>query len=198
MPRYNHTKVVVTLGPSSTSETVLARLVEAGADVFRINMSHIGPEPARELIARVRAVSPEVAVLIDTKGPELRTTDVEGEVILQEGSRVELRAGAAPGASTAAAIQIQHEGLIAHLQRGQRIFLDDGLLQLEVVGVSETGAFAECLVARGGRLTSRRGVNIPGVSVFPPELTAADEAAIWMAGTVASLLDSVIRPDRAT
>ncbi len=184
MPSFNRTKIVVTLGPASWSADTIAQLFEAGADVFRINMSHSDTEFAAELVERVRGVSDRVAVLIDTKGPELRTTNVDEDEELVElihGDHVEVRSGT-DELTTDEVIYVKHDGIVSHLAPGVRIHLDDGLLRLVVETIDADETSATCLVERGGELTSRRGVNIPGVHVFPPQLTENDQQSIRMAG----------------
>ena len=182
MPPFTRTKIVVTLGPATDDPEKIAALVEAGVDVFRINMSHASLDAARATIARVRSVSEEVAVLMDTRGPELRTTEVDGTVELVSGKRIDLLSGSTDQWCTAKAIVVPHTGLPRCLSPGVRVYLDDGLIRLVVESVAPDKSVAHCLIERGGTITSRRGVNVPGVNVFPPELTDTDKAAIKMAG----------------
>ena len=179
--RFNRTKIVVTLGPASWAPDTIRALIEAGADVFRINMSHASTDGARDLIRRIRSISDEVAVLLDTKGPELRTTNVAEPCELVEGETVALVAGQPEALSDAATIYVKHPDLPRYLQEGRRVFMDDGLLRLRVTSISDDGLSARCLVERGGTLTSRRGVNVPGTNPFPPEVTAPDAEAVTMA-----------------
>ncbi len=181
MAPFNRTKIVVTLGPASWSEQRIRQLFDAGTDVFRINMSHSNTARASELVARVRGITDRAAVLVDTKGPELRTTDVEGSAWLDVGREVQVRSSL-DALTTERVIYIKHDDIVSHLEPGVRIHLDDGLLRVIVQAVSADGARATCVVERGGEITSRRGVNIPGVQVFPPELTDADREAVRMAG----------------
>ena len=176
-PPFNRTKIVVTLGPASDSVEMIQNLVSAGADVFRINMSHAGIDSAVNIIARVREVSDAVAILVDTKGPELRTTNVLSSFELSATSRIEVAAGF--DVSSESRIYVGHPALLDFVRPGQRIFLDDGLIVLLVEAIDDEAAV--CLVERGGTVTSRRGVNLPGVEVFPPELTDSDQNTIQMA-----------------
>ncbi len=182
MPPFTRTKIVATLGPASDNEEVISALVAAGADVFRINMSHAGPEAARETVARVRSVSSEVAVLIDTRGPEMRTSDTDGDVALVTHERIRFQSGA--GTTTCKCIQVDHKGVCKKLQPGMRVYLDDGMIRLVVESVGPARRWVECIIERGGMLSSRRGVNVPGVNVFERDMTESDVAAVQLAGEV--------------
>ncbi len=178
---YTATKVVSTLGPASFSPAMIRKLAETGVDVFRINMSHAAVSDARELISTIRNISDSVAILVDTKGPELRTTEVDGVIRLVAGRRIEVRSSHTTWC-TDKVIYVKHDDLVAFLSAGVRVYLDDGLVRLVVERVDPSGQSAQCLVERGGEIRSRRGVNVPGINVFPPELTTQDIEAIKMAG----------------
>jgi pyruvate kinase len=182
MPPFTRTKIVATLGPASDDAESIAKLVEAGADVFRINMSHAQPDAARALVQRVRSVSTEVGILIDTKGPELRTTEVDQPVVLPAGQRVKL--SGASGKTTAAEIKCGYPALTQHLEPGVRVYVDDGQIRLLVEEVGPKRRWVRCLIERGATIGSRRGVNVPGVNVFPRDMTAQDAAAVRLAGEV--------------
>lgn len=183
MPPFNHTKIVVTMGPACWSQEGIRDLWDAGADVFRINMSHSNPEQALPIIQRIRAVSDQAAVLVDTRGPELRTTDVAEDFDLLEGARISIVAGVENELTTPSKIAVKHPDLPLRLSRGVRVYLNDGLMRLVVEEVAKSGQSATCLVERGGRMSSRRGVNVPGVNVFPAQMTEPDIAAIKMAAS---------------
>ena len=178
---YTATKVVSTLGPASFSPSMIRTLAETGVDVFRINMSHAAVTDARDLIATIRSITDTVAILVDTKGPELRTTEVDGVIRLVAGRRIEVRSSHTAWC-TEKVIFVKHDDLIPFLGPGVRVYLDDGLVRLVVEEVDAETRSARCLVERGGEIRSRRGVNVPGVNVFPPELTHQDVEAIQMAG----------------
>jgi pyruvate kinase len=178
---YTATKVVSTLGPASFSSAMIRTLVETGVDVFRINMSHAAVSDARKLIATIRSISSTVAILVDTKGPELRTTEVDGVIRLVAGRRINVRSSHTAWC-TDKDIYVKHDDLIPFLAPGVRVYLDDGLVRLVVEEIEAKSGSARCLVERGGEIRSRRGVNVPGVNVFPPELTPQDIEAIQMAG----------------
>jgi len=144
-------------------------------------MSHVVVTDARDLIATIRSISDTVVILVDTKGPELRTTEVDGVIRLVAGRRIEVRSSHTAWC-TEKVIFVKHDDLIPFLGPGVRVYLDDGLVRLVVEEVDTKTRSARCLVERGGEIRSRRGVNVPGVNVFPPELTHQDVEAIQMAG----------------
>jgi pyruvate kinase len=169
------TKIVATLGPASESEEMLTALMEAGADVFRLNFSH-GDHPSKAaLIHRIRDISRKrrkaVAILGDLQGPKIRTG-------LMKGGSMELVAGKEVTITTrditgeGDLIPTTYEELPRDVKRGDRILLDDGLLELEVV--SSEGTDVRCRVKVGGFLKNRKGINLPGVDVSIPALTEKD------------------------
>jgi pyruvate kinase len=168
------TKIIATLGPSTRSLSALEELIEAGCNVIRINMSHSSQEEADELIQDIRTLSDEVAILIDTKGPEVRTTVVSAPVVLQEGQEVLIRGDEAE--TTSEVINVSYHALPQVLNEGTRVLIADGQIDLCVTSV-ELGQL-RCKVIRGGTLTSKKGVNIPGVKLPMPFLSEQDASDI--------------------
>jgi pyruvate kinase len=182
------TKIVATLGPASRDEDVLERLIAAGADVVRLNLSHGERREHAQTIARVRAVSDRlgvtVGVMIDLPGPKLRLGDLPGPLELKLGERVLVGAGTT--------LPLNYPELLGHLREGQRVLLDDGAIALLVLGVESAGASSLRAVLRvvsGGIVTSRNGVNLPDTVLPVPALTAVDEA--WVAFGLAHDVDFV-------
>ena len=174
------TKIVCTMGPSTESDEVLRELIKSGMNVARFNFSHGNHEYHRKNIERVRSISRElgipVAILLDTKGPEVRTGMVAGggTVTVAGGSRVVVTTEGTE--TTAERISIDYANLPSEVEPGSTILMDDGLIELCVESVE--GPDIHCLVKAGGELGSRKGVNIPGVEVGLPSVTERDREDI--------------------
>lgn len=170
MPR---SKIVCTIGPASSEHSILVRMIQAGMRVARLNFSHGTYEEHAARIAAVReaarATSQPVAVLLDTKGPEIRLGQVEGnKVTLQEGSEIVLYPdNGLPGNSER--LPITYHGLPKDVHLGARILIDDGNIELEVLAVNDDDI--HCRVKNGGDVSSRKGVSVPGVAVRMPAIT---------------------------
>jgi pyruvate kinase len=172
------TKIVATLGPASNSPEMLERLLAAGVDVFRLNFSH-GTQPQHgETYERVRSaakkVGKHVAVLADLCGPKIRCGKFEGDGIELEAGKevvVTTREGVLgkPGL-----IPSEYKALAGDVRAGDRVLLDDGKLELKVTHVE--GQDIRCLVVYGGRLTNKKGINLPGVNVSAAALTEKDKS----------------------
>lgn len=169
------TKIQATLGPASSDEDTILRMVEAGMDGCRINMSHGSHDSARRLIATVRRVSREtgrpIAIGADLRGPKLRIGDVAGgSVSLQEGSVFHLTPEDRLSDAQVASVDYPH--LLEDVRPGDPVLLNDGALRLRVEGVRRDRVV--CRVEKGGELTSRKGVNLPGITLRVPSLTQKD------------------------
>jgi pyruvate kinase len=161
------TKIIATVGPASWSPQVLEQLVAAGADVFRLNFSHAGPERQAETIAAVRAaaerVGREVAILGDLPGPKLRVGSLRGDVAeLETGVHVTLTPEQVEGDRDT--IPVQWSG-VSDLREDQLVYLADGAIRLRVGDAEDAGVGAEVEV--GGTLSSHKGMNIPGGTDLP-------------------------------
>jgi pyruvate kinase len=167
------TKIIATVGPASWEPAVLERLVAAGADVFRLNFSHAGPERQAQMIAAIRAASErvgrEVAILGDLPGPKLRIGSLRGDVAeLETGMHVTLTPEQVEGDENT--IPVQWSG-VSDLREDQLVYLADGAIRLRVGGAEDAGVGAEVEV--GGTLSSHKGMNIPGGTDLPAT-TGAD------------------------
>lgn len=171
------TKIIATLGPATVKPAEVSALVEAGMDAARLNCAH---ETAGSLAARVRAVrraakhhDRAVATVADLAGPKMRTGEVpEGGVELTPGSRFVLTTRKVQGSAEAVSTTYSH--LARDVRPGDAILLDDGLLRLHVLASSDTDVETEVVV--GGRLRSRKGLNLPGVPLSGRSLTVKDRA----------------------
>lgn len=155
---------------------MLRRLVEAGMDVARLNLSHGSRDEHAENVERIRTIAGEtgkpVAIMADLQGPKLRVGEmVEGGVLLEAGTQVTLIPGDVVGRSPDA-LPVQNENFASLVSPGERVLLDDGLLVLRVESIE--GKDVHCQVLVGGRLKSNKGINLPGASVDLPSLTEKD------------------------
>ena len=176
----SRTKIVCTLGPASSHPDVLRTLISAGLNVARINFSHGSHEQHADVIATVRRLAAElgepVAILGDLQGPRIRIGDLAGPVSLEEGSDIVL---APEGTDGPGEIPITYEELARDVHVGDRILIDDGLIDLVVLEVSVPRVRAR--VVHGGALRSHKGMNLPGVDVSAPSITDKDRADIAFA-----------------
>jgi pyruvate kinase len=177
MRRLRRTKVVATLGPASGNSTMIARLFEAGADVFRINMSHASHERMRELVAAIRGVEQSnnrpIGILVDLQGPKLRVGAFAGGTIqLDTGATFAFDGEVRDG--DAKRVQLPHPEIFAGIKVGHKLLLDDGKIRLVATDVS-----AERIVTRvevGGKLSDRKGVNLPDTVIPFSALTPKDRS----------------------
>ncbi|MEX2045415.1 MAG: pyruvate kinase [Opitutus sp.] len=177
------TKIIFTLGPASESEAMLEKLIRAGADVVRLNMAHASHEWTRRMIRRIRAISArvrrDVAIMMDIKGPEIRTGDLTVPLELKAGEIFDFTVK--PGGSESSgsdqevrSVDINYKDLVNDITVGDTVLVDNGLLRLEVLAKDE--ARIRCRVLIPGELKSRRHINLPGVKVNLPAFTEKDRA----------------------
>jgi len=180
--RIRKTKVIATIGPACDSPETLKAMIRAGMNVARLNFSHGTHEEHRKRLEALREACDEleanVAVMLDTKGPEIRTGRIEGGVThLTTGGSFALYADARIG--DASGVSISYPQLPDEVTRGSKILLDDGVIELQVVAVE--GRSILCRITRGGRLEDRRGVNLPGTSLGVTAMTAENRADLMFA-----------------
>jgi pyruvate kinase len=166
MRRLRRTKIVATLGPASSDKSVIASLFRAGADVFRINMSHTTHERMRELVAAIRAVEDEherpIGILVDLQGPKLRVgTFATNPAVLTVGTTFALDVNPAPGDATR--VHLPHPEIFAAIEPGHRLLLDDGKVRLVATEVTADRILTRVEV--GGKLSDRKGVSLPDTTV---------------------------------
>ncbi|MGL5123813.1 MAG: pyruvate kinase PykF [Fusobacteriaceae bacterium] len=171
------TKIVCTIGPKTESHEMLGKLIEAGMNVMRLNFSHGNYEEHGIRIKNLREVmvttGKRVAVLLDTKGPEIRTIKLEGgaDVSLVAGQKFTLTTDEKV-IGNKEVVAVTYKGLTNDLKPGNTILLDDGLLEMTVVEV--VGKEVRCVVENNGDLGENKGVNLPNVSVSLPALSEKD------------------------
>nr|MBA2434406.1 pyruvate kinase [Chthoniobacterales bacterium] len=173
------TRIICTLGPSSESTEIIEKMILAGTDTFRLNMSHAKHEWVREIVPRVRSIAQKcernVGLLLDTQGPAIRTGMLAHDLQLAVGDTLEITVGNA-SATEPNSITVNYDGLIDDVSVGDVILLDNGLMQVRVLEKKDNRIRNSVLTA--GALGSRRHINLPGVHVNLPALTEKDLADI--------------------
>lgn len=190
-PRGRKVKILATLGPASRSAEMIEKLLRAGADAFRVNMSHGDHETHAQTIAAIRAVEKDlgkpVAILCDLQGPKLRVgTFKEGRAVIRHSGHFTFDRDPTPGNENR--VCLPHPELFGVLHKGQRLLIDDGKLKLRVIEANEDRIL--CSAEVGGVISDRKGVNVPDAVVPIPALTekdrrdlafALDQGADWIA-----------------
>jgi len=175
MKRERRTKIVATLGPASSDRATMAKLFAAGADVFRINMSHTTTDRMREVVRTIRDIEQDhgrpIATLVDLQGPKLRIGAFAANAVrLAAGADFVLDSDPAPGDATR--IHLPHPEILSALKPGHALVLDDGKIRLTVLDALPKRAVTR--VAVGGALSSRKGVSLPDTMLAFSALTAKD------------------------
>lgn len=175
------TKIVCTIGPASESPEMLDKLIAAGMNVARLNFSHGNHEDHAIRIAAIRDASERmkkpVGILLDTKGPEIRTHSMEnGEVHLVTGQVIDISMTEVLG--NASRFSVTYDQLIEDVDQNDMILLDDGLIELRVLAKDLEQGLIHTIVENAGVLKNKKGVNVPGVSVKLPGITEKDAADI--------------------
>lgn len=171
-------KIIATLGPASSSPDVFEKMLEAGLNAVRINLSHGTQEQHAETIAMARGVAAKLgkplAVLADLSGPKIRTRTLTGglPVVLEEGQSFVITNRDIVGNKNE--VGTNFEGLPTAVEPGDRILIDDGAIELKVE--SETATDINCRVVTGGVLSERKGINLPNTALPIPSLTEKDRA----------------------
>ncbi|MBM3429501.1 MAG: pyruvate kinase [Bacteroidetes bacterium] len=170
------TKIVATLGPSSSSKEVLRDMILAGLNVCRINFSHGSYDDHAAVVKTIRELNEElnttVAILADLQGPKIRTNEMEEGTVLEVGAEVIIQVEKIIGNSNR--FSINYPLLPKEAKSGERILLDDGKLVLEVKSSNGTSELT-CSVIQGGILSSKKGVNFPNTKISLPSLTEKDQ-----------------------
>ena len=174
------TKIICTLGPAVDDEKMIKKLIVNGMDCARFNFSHGTHEEQRERMDRVRRVSAEldvpVALLLDTKGPEIRLKDFEGgSAMLKNGQTFTLDTDRET-LGDATRIGLTYDKLAKNVSEGTRILIDDGKIALKVEQIKGTKVI--CTVVNGGKVSNHKSINIPNVSIPMPYLSPVDKEDI--------------------
>ncbi len=182
MPNTKKTKIVATLGPSTSTKEVLKDMMRAGVNVFRINFSHANYEDVKKRIKMIRDLNEEngfsAAVLADLQGPKLRVGKMKEEVVVSKGDQIIFATGE-EFEGTAERVYMNYDRFPKDVRAGERILLDDGKLIFEVVSTNKENE-VKAKVVQGGPLRSKKGVNLPNTNISLPALTEKDvEDAIF-------------------
>ena len=172
--KFCKTKIICTLGPACDNEETVRALIKEGLDGARFNFSHGTHPEHKERIERFRKVEKEFGLklpcILDTKGPEIRLGKFEQPVILQEGQKYTLTINEVMGDINHA--MVSHKGITKDLKVGDSVLIDDGLVELKVDNITDTDV--NCTVINTGKISSNKGVNLPGIKTSLPSLTEKD------------------------
>lgn len=172
------TKILCTLGPATESADAIGKLISAGANIIRLNMSHASHDWVRSVYSRIREATQssgkEVSILMDLTGPSIRTGDVATPWQLLKGDKVELRTRAETVATVPYSTTVNYAGITKDLKVADTIYIDGGMIQLRTLEVTSERVVGEVLTP--GEMKSRRHINLPGVPVRLPPLTQKDYA----------------------
>ncbi len=172
------TKIVATISDRNCSSGFIKELYEAGMDVVRINSAHLSIDAALQIIKNTREVSDKIAIILDTKGPEIRTTVCDTPIQLTKGNKINI-IGDPTQISSGETIYVSYPAFASDIPVESLILMDDGELALKAV--KRNGNMLECIIENDGILGARKSVNIPGVKITLPSLTEKDKAFIEMA-----------------
>ncbi len=173
-----HTKIVATISDKMCEVDFLKKLFDEGMNVVRMNSAHLDEEGFMKIINNVRQVSYRIALLIDTKGPEIRTTVANEDILLKTGDVIRVE-GNPEGVSSREAIYVSYTNLTQRMEVGKDILIDDGEVDLKVVEVHDN--YLVCVSQNDGVVGSRKSVNIPDVRIDLPSLTEKDKENILFA-----------------
>lgn len=173
------TKIIATLGPATESREMLGKLIQAGVNIFRLNMSHGAHDWVRRVVADVRsaaqALQTHVAILMDTQGPAIRTGDLPAALDLHPGQKFTLTVRGETSEELHS-VDVNYDNIVNDISVGDTVLVDNGEIEMKVLAKHENKI--ECEVLTRGTLRSRRHINLPGVKVNLPALTSKDLADI--------------------
>lgn len=172
------TKIVATISDLRCDVPFVKSLYDAGMNVARINTAHVDFDATRQMIANIREVSKDIAILIDTKGPEIRTTEVEQPFQVKEGETIYF-IGNPNEKTTPQNIVVNHLGFETEVPVGTKILIDDGDIAFEVIAIDNKGLI--CKVLNDGTIKSHKSINVPGVHISLPALSDKDRKFIDLA-----------------
>ena len=175
---FTRSKIICTIGPATNTLSMLRKLHKAGMNVVRINMSHATHKSAASIITKINKInneinspSQQIGILLDTQGPEIRTGDTSLPIELKVGDEVALTVRDQIDVETSS-IKVNYKDLVHSVDVGSRVSVDNGLINFKVL--SKDSDTLLCKVLHGGKLGSKRHVNLPGVRINLPSITAKD------------------------
>lgn len=169
------TKILATISSNNCSEDLLNALHLAGMDAVRLNTAHITTEEALSVVRKIRATSDRIGIVIDTKGPEVRTREIDQPIPLETGESVRI----VRSASTGKAFCVSYPQFIDEVPEGATILIEDGTIELEVVQKNQDDLV--CIAKNAGRIAVKKNVNVPSVRLNLPSLSGRDEEFIRFA-----------------
>ncbi len=173
------TKIVATLGPATSAPAMIAALMDAGVNIFRLNMSHAPHDWVRRIVQDIRAAAGErqrhIAIMMDTQGPAIRTGDLPVPLDLKPGQKFTLTVRG-ERSEEEHSVDVNYANFINDINVGDTVLLDNGAIQMKVL--AKSGNKVECEVLTEGKLGSRRHINLPGVKVSLPAMTSKDIADV--------------------
>lgn len=172
------TKIVATIADNKCESSFIKELYDAGMDVVRINSAHLDIEGARKIIENVRAVSEKIAILLDTKGPEIRTTKSPSPIMVKKGDQL-LITGNPDGVMEGNNVYVSLKSFAEFVPLGMKILIDDGDVELKVL--EKQGNTLVCRAENDGKIGSRKSVNVPGVRIDLPSVSERDKTFLKFA-----------------
>ncbi len=172
-----HTKIVATISDKRCEIDFIRQLYEAGMNVARLNTAHISTESALTMIKNVRAVSENIGILIDTKGPEIRTKNIAEPIHVKEGDLIKVKGG--DGQSDQETFFVSYDLIHKEVPVGNQILIDDGDIALDVVEQTEDALV--CRVGNSGQIKNKKSINTPGISIDMPSISGKDAEFIEFA-----------------
>jgi pyruvate kinase len=165
-----HTKIVATISDQRCDVEFIRQLFEAGMNVVRLNTAHISTESAINMINNVRAVSDSIGILVDTKGPEIRTKNISSPIDVKAGDIVKIKGG--DGQSDQQTIYVSYLNFHKEVPAGNQVLIDDGDLSLDVIEQAEDCLI--CKVGNSGQIKNKKSINTPGISLDLPSISEKD------------------------
>src|SRR4051794_31005027 len=171
------TKIIATLGPATDSTEMIGKLIDAGVNIFRLNMSHAPHDWTRRVVKDIREAAASrqrfIGVMMDTQGPAIRTGELGVPLDLRPGQKFTLTVRG-ERSEEERSVDVNYENFVNDINVGDVVLIDNGAIQMKVL--AKAGNKVECEVLTEGKLGSRRHINLPGVKVSMPALTAKDIA----------------------
>lgn len=181
-----HTKIIFTIGPATESEEILEEMIAAGADICRLNMAHASHDWTRKVVRRVRAVcnrvGRQIAIMMDVKGPEIRTGDLPEPIQLEKGELFDFLVEGTIEEKLEEGIRgvtVNYPKLVSDVKEGATLLVDSGLVRMKIVKVMDDRVRCEVIIP--GPMGNRRHINLPGMHISLPALTRKDRADIDVA-----------------
>ncbi|MDB4050206.1 pyruvate kinase [Flavobacteriaceae bacterium] len=175
---FNKTKIIATLGPSSTEKSMLKALVKEGVNVFRVNFSHANHNEVKQTVLNIREISSalniHVAILGDLQGPKIRLGIVKDDVYIENGETISITTDEIEFGNSSL-VSINYKDFPKDVSKGEKILIDDGKLILKVLETNKKN-LVKAEIIQGGELKSRKGVNLPNTKLSLPALTEKDKA----------------------